>query len=295
MGDNKETAFSMYHPIVCFTYFIVMISASMFFMHPVFIGISLVCSFTYTTLINKGKSKQILIFGLITAICIAIVNAIFVHRGATVLFYLKDNPITFESIIYGTCSGAMMLSVILWFSAYNEVITTDKFLYIFSKIVPSISLMLSMTIRLIPKLIQQTKVIVASQKTVGLDCSSGNIINRAKSSMRVLSILVTWALEDGVQTADSMKARGYGLKGRTTFSIFIFTFKDKIMTLIIMLVSLILVIGYLMGLGTLRFYPTIANITLDIKSLIIYISFFIIGLLPSMLELLEVRKWKLLK
>ena len=36
--------------------------------------------------------------------------------------------------------------------------------------------------------------------------------------MRALSVTVTWALENAVVTADSMKSRGYGLPGRTAFA-----------------------------------------------------------------------------
>ena len=68
-----------------------------------------------------------------------------------------------------------MASVVVWFSCYNEIITSDKFLYIFGKTFPSIALMISMVLRLIPKLTEQTKIIAKSQKTVGLDYSEGNI------------------------------------------------------------------------------------------------------------------------
>lgn len=294
MRIHKETAFSMYHPIVSFSYFVVMIVGTMFFIHPIFIGISLLCGVLYAAVIDDERAQKIFIFGFITAVGIAVVNVIFVHRGATVLFYLKDNPVTFESLMYGICSGGMMLSVILWFSCYNEIITSEKFLYIFGRIVPSIALMISMTIRLIPKLMHQTKIIVASQKCVGLDCSSGPWLSRAKSSMRVLSILVTWALEDGVQTADSMKARGYGLKGRTNFSIFVFTQRDRIMLGFVLLAGVLLGVGYSSGLSSLMFYPIIAPIAFDLKSVIVYVGFLILGLLPTMLELAEARKWKLL-
>lgn len=295
MKVHKERAFSIYHPIVSFTYFLIVIIASMFFMHPVFIAISLVCSVMYASLLDEDKTEKIFLFGLMTALGIAIINVIFVHRGATVLFYLRENPVTFESLMYGVCSGGMMLSVVLWFSCYNEIITSEKFLYIFGRLVPSIALMISMTLRLIPKLINQTKIIAASQKTMGLDCSSGPWIKRAKSSMRILSILVTWALEDGVETADSMKARGYGLKGRTNFSIFVFTKRDGIMLAFIIIMTIILGAGYLMGISSLRFYPKIAHIPFNFKSIVVYVAFFSLGIMPSLLEIMEDIKWKQLK
>lgn len=292
---KKETAMGIYHPIVSFSYFIVIIAATMFFMHPIFIGISLMTSIIYASLIDEKRAKAIFTVGIITAISVAVVNVLFVHRGSTILFYLKYNPVTFEALMYGICSGGMILATILWFSSYNEVITSEKFLYIFGKVIPNIALMINMTLRLIPRLIHQIKIIANSQKTVGLDYSSGNLKMRLKSSMRILSILVTWALEDAVETADSMKARGYGLKGRSSFSIFVFTKRDKVMFLLIMAIGLILCFGYYCGYGSLRFYPNIADIKFDFRSIIIYLSFLILGALPSILEILEDRKWKKLK
>lgn len=39
--------------------------------------------------------------------------------------------------------------------------------------------------------------------------------------------MVTWALENAIETADSMKSRGYGLRGRTAFSIYRMEDRDK--------------------------------------------------------------------
>lgn len=290
-----QRAFSSYHPIVSFLYFTIIIVASMMFMHPMFVGISLITSIIYSFILDKNKAKQLTLFGLVMAVTICIANGLFVHRGVKVLFFFRGNPITLESILYGALSGCMMMSVIMWFSCYNEIITSDKFLYIFGKILPSIALIISMTLRLIPKLISQGKIIAQSQKTVGLDYSEGNIMLKIKSYMRVLSILVTWALEDAVQTADSMKARGYGVDKRSNFSIFIFIKRDLEMLIFIITVTIFLFIGYSKGLASLMFYPSIAPISFDITSIIIYISFALISLLPIFLEIKEEKQWKQLE
>lgn len=291
-----EKSFSEYHPLVSFLYFTIIIIFSMLFMHPIFVGISLISAVVYSIILNgKRAIKLNLFFGLPMFIFIALANPIFTHRGATLLCYLRGNPITLESIMYGIVSGAMMLSVVMWFSCYNEIVTSDKIIYIFGRIIPSIALMISMTLRLIPKFIRQTKVIAAAQRTVGLDYGSGTLKMRLKSCMRILSILVTWALEDGVQTADSMKARGYGFKKRTTFSIFIFTKRDGIILAFVTIVSLICFTGYGLGLGTLSFYPRVAKINFSFQAIVMYIAFLVINTLPIFLEIQEEIKWKSLK
>ncbi|MCR8743802.1 energy-coupling factor transporter transmembrane component T [Romboutsia lituseburensis] len=287
-----ERALGAYHPLVSFTYFVVVIGTSMLCMHPIFVVISLISGTLYSFIINREKTKQILKFSSLMIILITLANVIFVNRGVTVLFYLRGNPITLESFLYGILSGLMMACVIVWFSCYNEIVTSDKFLYIFGKTLPSIALMASMTLGLIPKLINQTKVIASTQKTIGIDYEEGTIIKKIKSSMRILSIVVTWALEDAVQTADSMKARGYGIKGRTNFTIFIFIKRDIIMLGFIWIVAVFLGSAYSNGYCQLLFYPTIQSIRLDTLSTILYLSFFIITIIPIVLELWEGYKWK---
>lgn len=287
-----ERSLATYHPVVSFSYFLIVIGMSMFYMHPVLVLISLISAILYSAILNKERTKQTLKFTIIMALFVTIANAMFVNRGVTVLFYFRQNPVTLESICYGMTSGLMMASVVLWFSCYNEIITSDKFLYIFGKTLPSIALMASMTLRLVPKFIEQTKIIANSQKTVGLDYSEGSIKMKIKSSMRILSILVTWTLEDAVQSADSMKARGYGIKGRTNFSIYRFIKRDMIMLGIICTLGLFLFMGYINGYGNLLFYPTIEKIKFDGLYTSIYISFFLITILPSFLELVEAYKWK---
>ena len=287
-----ERVLASYHPLVSFTYFFVVIGMSMIYMHPVLSLISLISATLYSLVLNKKRTFQTLKFTMLMTLCITIANGLFVNRGLTVLFYFRYNPVTLESISYGMTSGIMMASVVMWFSCYNEIITSDKFLYIFGKILPSIALLVNMTIRLIPKLIDQIKIIANTQKTVGLDYEEGTLLIKIKSSMRILSILVTWALEDAVMTADSMKARGYGLKGRSNFSIYRFIKRDMIMISLIGIIGLFLSVGYMNGYGKLLFYPTIENIKFDTLSIILYLSFLVITILPVCLEIVEEYKWK---
>ena len=115
---------------------------------------------------------------------------------------------------------------------------------------------------------------------------------KIKSSMRILSILVTWALEDAVLTADSMKSRGYGIKGRTNFSIYRFISRDMILISIIGILGMFLFTGYLNGYGTLLFYPILESIKVDALSIALYLSFLLITILPVFLEIVEVYKWR---
>ncbi|MGH4123457.1 MAG: energy-coupling factor transporter transmembrane component T [Clostridium sp.] len=290
-------SFSTFHPIINFSYFIAILIFSMVFMHPIFLGIALISCFTYSTML-KGRSalKFNLLYMLPLLIFMAIINPAFNHEGATIMFYLKNgNPITLESIFYGIMSAGTFVSVIIWFSCYNVVMTSDKFIYIFGKIIPALSLIFSMVLRFVPRYKQQIKIISNGQKCIGRDVSQGNIIRRARNGIKILSIMTTWALENAIETADSMKSRGYGLTKRSSFSIFRFDNRDKITLTVIWSLIVYVSIGMVVGENTMRFFPSIKIRNITFFSISIYISYFILCMLPVIINIAEEIKWKHIK
>lgn len=293
---KTESGLSLYHPLVSFTYFVAVIAGTLLFIHPIFVMVSLLCAILAAALINGRKTVLATLgFGVPMFFFIALANPLFNHRGATILFYLFDNPVTKEAIIYGIVSAGMMFAAVVWFTCYNTVVTSDKFIYIFGRILPSIALIVSMTLSLIPRLMAQIKIIADSQRSIGLDWKSGSLKQRIRSGARVLSILVSWALEDAVITADSMRARGYGQHKRSTFSIFRFGKKDAKMMVLIILLFAAEIFAYISGRGSMEFYPAIWMPELDWIDILIYISYIILGILPSVIQMKEDLKWKRLK
>lgn len=296
MKKYDETGLALYHPLVSFCYFVAMLGGTLLFIHPLFAGISLICAVVYACLLSgKNAAKLSLLMGLPMALLIAAGNPLFNHRGATFLFYLRDNPVTLEALAYGAVMGAMLFASVMWFSCYNAVVTSDKFLYIFGRIFPSGALIASMTLKLIPQLFRKIKIIADTQRTLGLDWKSGTLMQRVRSGARILSILVGLALEDAVVTADSMNARGYGSHRRSNFSIFVFGKRDRRLLLCILGMMLCEAAAYLRGTGTLIFYPTILPMASGIPDLILYAAFLALGLFPIILQIRENRKWSFLK
>ena len=289
--------FKTYHPIVNFIYFVFAIGFTCFFMHPICLCISLVCSFTYSVLL-KGRIaiKTNLIYMLPMLIIMALMNPAFNHEGVTILVYLPSgNPLTLESIVYGLCTAAMIVSVICQFSCYNEIMTSDKFIYLFGKIIPAMSLILSMTLRFVPKFAAQLKVVTNAQKCMGRDISNGSIVRRTKHALGILSIMTTWALENAIETADSMKARGYGLPGRTAFSIFTFDRRDKKVLITLLILGIYVFIGNLCGGMYCSYFPKIEMASCSLFELSLFVGYLLLLTTPIIIELWEVRKWKALR
>ena len=133
--------FKTYHPIVNFIYFVFVIGFGCFFMNPICLSISLISGLIYSVILKGKKAiRTNLIYMLPMLLVMALLNPAFNHEGVTILRYLPDgNPLTLESIIYGLCAAVMIVSVICHFSCYNEVMTSDKFIYLFGKIIPAMS------------------------------------------------------------------------------------------------------------------------------------------------------------
>lgn len=289
-------SFSSYHPAINFFYFATVILFSMFFMHPVLLAISLVSSMAYSILLNGKKAVKFnFLYMVPVMLLIAIANPAFSHEGATILVYINDNPITLESIWYGIAAAVMFGSVILWFSCYNAVMTSDKFIYLFGRVFPALSLVFSMVLRFVPKLKAQVRVISQSQKCIGRDVTNGNLLQRAKNGIKILSILTTWSLENAIETADSMRSRGYGLKGRTSFSLYRFDRRDCATLSVLGVLFLLVCAGAALGENNIRYFPTIAMTEVTAFSMVVYAAYAGLCLLPVILEIGEEIKWRKLR
>ena len=158
----------------------------MFNQHPVFICISYAGALSYSIFLLGGKRtlRQSFLFTL---------PSLFNHYGVTMLYYVESsgNWITLEALVYGVVLGAVMFVVIQWFSCYNKVMTSDKFIYLFGRLIPALSLILSMALRFVPRFTGQLKVIRNGQKSMGRDVSEGSLFNRIRAGFNMLSILVT--------------------------------------------------------------------------------------------------------
>ncbi len=286
--------FKSYHPFVNFTYFAFTIGFSCFFMHPICLGISLSCALSYLILL-KGRAalKGILIYIIPIVILTSVINALFNHEGVTALSYLPGgNPFTMESVLYGFLASVMIACVICYFSCFNCVMTSDKFIYLFGKIIPAMSLVISMTLRFVPRFISQFKTVASARRAVGRGYSDGNILKRAKNLVSIFSIVITWSLENAIETSDSMKSRGYGLSGRTAFSVFTFGSRDKKAVFGICALGIYVFCGALWGAMRFECFPRIDVGEISFFSVSVFAAYFVMSAFPVIIELVEVRRWR---
>lgn len=292
---NKD-AFSACHPLINMLYFTQTIVFSMLFLHPVCLCVSFLCSFSYSVYLNGRRALRFaLVFLLPMLILAAVINPAFSHQGVTILAYLPSgNPLTFESIVYGLAAALMLITVVSWFGCYNAVMTSDKFIYLFGRIIPALSLILSMALRFVPRFQAQIKVISNAQRCIGRDVSQGGLTKRARHGIKILSIMVTWALENAVETADSMKSRGYGLPGRTAFSIFRFDKRDRRALIYLLLCGGYVVVGAFLGGLKFLYFPAIRGAWTP-YSVTLFAAYLALCVLPLIIDRREDSKWNALR
>ncbi|MBP3319345.1 MAG: energy-coupling factor transporter transmembrane protein EcfT [Ruminiclostridium sp.] len=293
---GHRDAFSGCHPAINFLYFALVLVFTMVFLHPVSLAVSLGTALAYAFRLKGGRAlkagMKILLPMMLLA---ALLNPAFNHEGVTILTYLPSgNPLTLESILRGLAGAVMLAAVITWFQCYSAVMTSDKFVYLFGRVIPALSLVLSMTLRFIPKFRAQLGVVTQAQRCVGRDVSQGSVAQRVRTGITILSILITWSLENAIETADSMKGRGYGLPGRTAFSIYRFDKRDKALLVWLLTLGGYILAGWLTGGLAWQYIPMVQG-ALGVFPMTSQLAYLALCLTPILLNRKEDRTWKQLQ
>ncbi len=286
-------SFSSFHPIVLFCYYAAVFIITISRMNPILIACSLFGGVLFFTMLNPVKrvAKEIGFYVLVFLL-VAVANMLFVHNGETILFFMNDNPITYEAAMYGTALASVLVAAVFWSKCYCEVVSTDKFIYLFGKAIPKLSLFLSMLLRFIPLFKQRLHKVNQAQKALGF-YTSDSMVDRVAGGVQVAANTFLWTIEQTFGKPDSMKARGYGLKGRTNFAIFTFSKRDFLLLSCIA----VLCLAFAVSLPAFYFYyyPRMAVLEMSSHEFLQYIYVFVLMMIPSIIEAKENIQWRLLR
>lgn len=253
--------FSTLHPRLCFAYFAVLLLSCMMFTHPVYSVLTLLSIVLLNLSLDGGRSLKKGIKGyLIMAMIIFLLNPFFSSRGATILWYVFDRPITLESIIYGALFALSLLNILLAFVAYNLVITPEKLLYLLTPIAPRTAFIITVTLRFVPLLTRRLKQIMTVQRVLGYLHPKASKKHLMREGMETLHTLISWSLEEALQTASSMRARGYGIGKRTSAISYKMDKRDVLVSWIMVVTGANIVIGGLFGVNRFQVYPRLQSL-----------------------------------
>lgn len=283
---------SSIHPIATAIYYVSVLVFPMFTQNPFLQICSLLGSFCYFLKIQSKiiKAKDF-VFPCLLFLVMTLGNPLFSHNGATILFYLNSNPITAESLLYGLNVGVMLIGVLFWFKSFSVVMTEDKLLCVFGKLSPKLTLVISSSLRFVPLIKRRYEAITMARKGLGL-FSSDSWIDNIRCKLRVFNALIGWGIEKAVETGSSMKGRGYGLKGRTHYSIFRFGKEDAIVVVIILLADSIMLYGMSSGAFAFEFYPSIVLTEFSANTIVAFCAYALLSFLPLILEVKEALQWR---
>ncbi len=292
-----DTGFMKYHPLTQLIFFLSVLSSTMLIMNPVFLIISLAASCA-SVLYYGGIHTFIRNLGItvIISITVIIINSLVSHGGITVITYLPDgNPLTLESVIFGFAAAILMSAVFNWFYSVNRVMTSDRIIYLFGRFSPKTALLISMTLNFISRFKIQLNSVRSAQYTMGKDIKNGTPITRIKNGIRIFSAMIQWSLENSVDTADSMRSRGYGLKKRTCFTLFRIVPKDIIMSAATLISDIYITASFMAGSLDYSYYPCFEIPAANFFTISAYAVFGTICLLPLIIDITEDGKWKYIR
>lgn len=260
-----HTAFDTMHPAVPALYVATTLGLTMCSMQPVLVGLSLLGGFVYGACMRGLRAAAgSLRWQLPVVAVVALVNPLFVPMGSTVLFELFGRPLFMESLVYGVVMAGLFVASVQWFAAASHMLPYDKVMGLLGNVMPVVTLMISMTMRLVPRLVRQGHTIASVQDVVqgcegcrsegdkavpsassavaprglgpeqrGLKPSRRRALGlrahaaRAASRLRQSSVLMGWSMEDSLETANAMRARGWGsCRRRTTYVLYRFGARD---------------------------------------------------------------------
>lgn len=250
----KDVAFGQYYPVKSFVhnldprmkivfliaYIVAIFLASNFYgMAVCFAALVFIVAFSCVPVKSVIRSIKGILFLLVFT---AVLN-IFFYNGDTVLsvggvaLQWKIFKITKEGIIYSVFLICRLFLLVMGSSVLTLTTTPvaltdglESLLFVFKLIklpIHELALIMSIALRFIPTLMDETERIMNAQKARGADFETGSVFHRAKAVVPVLIPLLISSFRRAEELGDAMDARCYsGSKTRTKYKKLVFTWRD---------------------------------------------------------------------
>ncbi|UJF32613.1 energy-coupling factor transporter transmembrane component T [Paenibacillus hexagrammi] len=259
-----KSGFRSFHPFVCFFYYIGAMLLGMLVTHPVYL-LTLLMTGVLLTMLNRESRAllSMLKFYLPISLLYALLNPLFSHRGRHILFYFWDQPVTLESLAYGGYSTVNLLNILVLFISFNAVLPPSRFLYIFGSYFPKIGLLVVMSMRFVPLLKRRLTDIASVQRMKGINIAHGSLRKRMTDGMKLLQILLTLSLEEALQTADAMKAKGYGSGTRSRYEAYALMPRDIRLLGLLSVLFISSIVFHMLGYGEYKIFPSLGEVSIQ--------------------------------
>ncbi|MDO4182423.1 MAG: energy-coupling factor transporter transmembrane component T [Coriobacteriia bacterium] len=280
----ETTLFEGFHPAFAALYFAAVLGLTMCVLNPVTVCMSAVVGFVlHGRLSGFGVAGRQLAWQVgVLLVLTTLLNAVLSSAGSTVLFRLGPFCISFESVAFGACMGGLLVAMLQWFSCAAKVLTSSNVMALLGPVAPNVGLLLTMSMRLVPQFLRRGTRIhqVRSACT-----AAGNAPVRGMGDrFRQLTVLMSWGMEDSLESADAVRARGWGAaKRRTSYACRRFRILDAAACALLAALVALCVVCAVAACARFSFYPVISGF----GPAVAYLPFAALLLVPAVLEVLH--------
>ncbi|MED1205630.1 energy-coupling factor transporter transmembrane component T family protein [Heyndrickxia acidicola] len=211
--------------------------------------------FTLALILISGISFRFFFNGLkpiLWLILFTLVLQLFLTRQGHVVFHYKFISIYDEGVRQGIFISIRFMLLIFLTSLLTLTTTPisltdglESLLNPFKKLrlpIHELALMMSISLRFIPTLMDETEKIMKAQMARGVDFSSGPIKERVQAIIPLLIPLFVSSFKRAEELAIAMEARGYqGGEGRTKYRLLSWRFSDTFSLVILVILTVLLI------------------------------------------------------
>ncbi len=251
--------FTRRHPAAVILYFAAVFIVNMLTCHPAFICVSFISAFLFLLNLNGRAAVRFTFCRIMPLYAFAVLLGFLISSyGETALVTLNSGrALTLEALAGGAVMGGVAACLIMWFACAAKAVTFDKFSEVFGRFMPKGALLVSMILRFAPLYSAQLAETTAARQAAGLGGGEG-FAEKLKNSAAALSGVVTFSLEKSIDTSDSMRARGFGLKGKTSYSRFHFSVADAVLSVLSALFLIAGAVPLISGAAEFSYNPVIS-------------------------------------
>lgn len=279
------------HPAIFIVYFLILIIFAFLFNNPYYVityGILILTLIALQGSISEIKSTTKVFLPVI--LFITLLNTIFTHVGDTHIYIFGSYYVTFEALVYGVIMAVTFFLVTLTFIAYNTYVSYQDMLYVFSKKYPNLSMIIIMSLRFVPLIQKRSNELLELSKLKNRN-EDLKFTEKTSELIQNLGLVVSWSLEEAMQSASSMKSRGYNITKRTSYLRYDFNKIDVLLTVLILVTATISVYELYNGVGSIMIYPKF-TFTFSQTPFNIYYFAYVVLLLPFIIiEIWERILW----
>lgn len=280
MARPRSTAFDACHAAVPAILFAGVAALSMLAVHPVLVTLSLSGALAFS-LVARGAAATVrgLAWQLPLLVLVCLLNPFFSASGSTLLLKVGPRSVYLESLAYGATMGGLLVATVLWFEDAAAVLTQDRLLALAGRRARSVPLVASMAAQLVPQMLGRTRAVRAAARA----CTAAGPRPPARDELlRTSTMLLSWSLEDSLERADAMRARGWESGSpRTRYRPERFRARDAVAAAGIAALLALGAAGAWAACSSWEFYPRMSGLA----PWWCYLPFALLALLPAVAEL----------